>query len=254
MAGPPELLNFVNKFLNLLNCGQNARLTVEIQGGKATVNLQLDLEPLLPNAEAQQHGRPRQHAGPSRLRRQAARAQAREQAAAEAASYAEVAARVTISSTSPVATAAAAVSKEAVAEEAVAEEATKDTNENAKMHSSTEQVKGAEESDVSERFNDIIKNRDETIEELKEKVANLTRDNLELKERVMVTQMFYDGFRDEMRNKFGYDSGEDAEEHWQELLKKDQLEQEQYSCDKCDFATKTEAGLKIHGTKKHRGK
>ena len=56
---------------------------------------------------------------------------------AEAASYAEVAARVTISSTSPVATAAAAVSKEAVAEEAVAEEATNDTNENAKMHSST---------------------------------------------------------------------------------------------------------------------
>ena len=66
--------------------------------------------------------------------------------------------------------------------------------------------------------------------------------------------MFYDGFRDEMREKFGYDSDEDAEEHWQELLRKEKLAQEKYSCDKCDFATKTEAGLKIHGTKKHGGK
>ena len=131
MAGPPELLNFVNKFLNLLNCGKSARLTVESQNGKATVNLQLDLEPCPPHAEATQQGRPRRHAGPSRLRRHAARAQARELAAAEAASHAEVAARVTISSTSTKATAAEAVAEEAVVEEANA----KMRKQNNKTHS-----------------------------------------------------------------------------------------------------------------------
>ena len=89
---------------------------------------------------------------------------------------------------------------------------------------------------------------------MKEKVVNLTKENVELNERILVTQMFYDGFRDEMRNKFGYDSDEDAEEHYQELLKKDQLEKENNSWDKCVFASKTEAGLKIHSTKKHGGK
>ena len=139
MAGPPELLNFVNKFLNLLNCGQSACLTVESQGGNATVNLQLNLEPCPPHVESQLEGRHRRHAGPSRLRRHAARAQAREQAAAEAATYAEAAARATIVSTSTTATAAKAVS-----DVAVAEEATKDTNENAKINPSTEEVSVAE--------------------------------------------------------------------------------------------------------------
>ena len=111
MAGPPELFNFVNKFLNLLNCGQSARLTVESQGGKATVNLQLDLGPCLPpsHAEAQQ-GRPQRRAGPARLRRRAAHAQAREQAAAEAAP-ADVAVQAAISSPSIADTAVQAVVK-----------------------------------------------------------------------------------------------------------------------------------------------
>ena len=217
MAGPPELLNFINKFLNLLKCGQSARLTVESQDGKATVNLQLDLAPCPPHHQ----GRPQRHAGPSRLRRHAARAQARQQAAAEAATYAEAAARATISSTSTtIATAA-----KAGADPTVAEEATKDTNENAKINPSTEEVSVAEKYATTEeaaakktigiserRFKDDIKKRDDTIEELKEKVSNLYKENLELKEKNMVTQMFYDGFRDEMREKFGYDSDEDAEE------------------------------------------
>ena len=37
----------------------------------------------------------------------------------------------------------------------------------------------------------------------------------------MVKTMFYDTFRDEMKDKFGYDSDEEAEKHWQEQLKKD---------------------------------
>ena len=69
--------------------------------------------------------------------------------------------------------------------------------------------------------------------------------------KIMVTQMFYDGFWDDMRDKFGYDYDEDAENHYQELLKKDQMEKENFSFDKCVFSSKSEAGLKIHGTKKH---
>ena len=55
----------------------------------------------------------------------------------------------------------------------------------------------------------------------------------------MVTQMFYNGFRDEMRERFGYDSDEDAEQHYQELLKKDQMEKAKFSCDKCGFTSKS---------------
>ena len=59
----------------------------------------------------------------------------------------------------------------------------------------------------------------------------------------MVKTMFYDTFRDEMKEKFGYDSDEEAEKNWQEILEKDL----------CVFVSKSEAGLKIHNTKKHKG-
>jgi hypothetical protein len=52
-----------------------------------------------------------------------------------------------------------------------------------------------------------------------------------------------------MREKFGYASDEEAEE----MLKKDELEKFKFICDKCDFASKSEAGLKVHESKKHRG-
>ena len=50
--------------------------------------------------------------------------------------------------------------------------------------------------------------------------------------------MFYKGFRDEMRDRFGYDSDEDAERNWQEILKKDQQEKGQFKYDKYDFTSK----------------
>ena len=219
------------------------------------MNLQQDLKPCPPHVEAQQ-GRQQQHAGPSQLRRHAARAQARDQAAAEAASSAYVAAQA---AKPPHATADTAA-------KVVAEEATsKDTNENDEINSATEQVTIAEEHATIEevaaintigesgRLNEDLKIHDVTIEELNEKVRNLTKENIELNDRNMVTQMFYDGFRDEMRDRFGYDSDEDAEEHYQELLKKDLLEKLKYSCDKCVFASESKVGLKVHGTKKHRG-
>ena len=32
--------------------------------------------------------------------------------------------------------------------------------------------------------------------------------------------MFYDGFRDELKKRFGYESDEEAKKNWQEILKK----------------------------------
>ena len=69
----------------------------------------------------------------------------------------------------------------------------------------------------------------------------------------MVKTMFYDTFRDEMKDKFGYDSDEEAEKNWQEILAKEQREKEEFSCDKCVFVSKSEAGVKIHESKKHKG-
>jgi predicted RNase H-like nuclease (RuvC/YqgF family) len=120
-------------------------------------------------------------------------------------------------------------------------------------HSTTEELAASSSIGVTERFIEDIKIRDDTIEELNEKVRNLAKENTELNDRIMVTQMFYDGFRDEMRDRFGYDSDEDAKEHYQELLKKDLLEKLKYSCDKCVFASESKVELKVHGTKKHRG-
>ena len=73
MAGHLELYSFVGKFWNLWRTGQNARMSVECQAGKATVNLQLDLG--LPHYHhPQEHHEKR--VGPSRIRRCAQRAQA----------------------------------------------------------------------------------------------------------------------------------------------------------------------------------
>ena len=72
--------------------------------------------------------------------------------------------------------------------------------------------------------NEDIRIQNDTIEKLKDEIRNLAKENLELKDRIMVTTMFYDTFRDEMKDKFGYDSDEEAEKNWQEILKKDQTE------------------------------
>ena len=78
MAGHNEVLNFVNKFVNLWKTGFEAKLHVEAQAGQAWVRLHVGLGHYQP-----QHGR---KPGPSQLRRRARRAEARaSQAAAQAA-------------------------------------------------------------------------------------------------------------------------------------------------------------------------
>ena len=82
MANLHELLNFVTKFYNLWCSGNDARMELKCEDGKASVNLHLSL-PNLPTVPVQDRSHDPQHrqAGPSRLRRRARRAQARARAA-----------------------------------------------------------------------------------------------------------------------------------------------------------------------------
>ena len=83
MAGPQEMYSFVTKFLNLWQAGKQARLNLECEAGKVSVNLRLHLghqhPPLPPDP------RPPRRPGPSRLRHHARCAKAREASAAQAA-------------------------------------------------------------------------------------------------------------------------------------------------------------------------
>ena len=54
--------------------------------------------------------------------------------------------------------------------------------------------------ETNEKLNENIKFCDETLEELNDKLRNLAKEDLELEDKVMVTTMFYDTFRDEMKD------------------------------------------------------
>ena len=87
---------------------------------------------------------------------------------------------------------------------------------------------------------------DEKIEALEEKIKSIEKENIVLQERIVVKTMFYDTFKDEMREKFGYDSDEEAERNWREVLEREN------SCDQCTFVGKSDVGLKTHKRKKHK--
>jgi hypothetical protein len=236
MAGLSDLNSFVGKFLNLWQSGRDASLNLTTCDGRATINLQLGLGQAPPPPSSQPP--PRHVPGPSRQRRTQRRALARQQAEQ----------------------AQAKTDKEEAAENAN-EKVENDESESGEIatdvvehiNNATDEVTVVDEamSEQAAAAGDIII-RDKTIEELNEKLRNLSSENLELKNSIMVTQMFYDGFRDERREKFGYDSDEEAEKNWQEVLKRDELEKSKFTCDKCEFGSKSEAGLNIHKSKKHR--
>jgi hypothetical protein len=80
MAGPPELFNFVTKFVSLWHLGRDAQLFASTCDGQATVKLHLHLGHCPP---APQHQQPApRRSGPSRVRRRARRAAAAVKAAA----------------------------------------------------------------------------------------------------------------------------------------------------------------------------
>ena len=88
MSSYQELHSFLSKFLNLLHCGQSAKLVLECHQGQAYVNLHhaLHLLPQEPRRYPQQHGPTVRRQGPSRQRRRVRRALARANAEAAKAS------------------------------------------------------------------------------------------------------------------------------------------------------------------------
>ena len=76
-----EVYNFVNKFLNLRNNGENATLTLQCyDGGRVAITMQLHLPSSPPTGYQSQHPPrpfPRSRPNPSRLRRSARRAKDR---------------------------------------------------------------------------------------------------------------------------------------------------------------------------------
>ena len=91
MSTYQELHSFLSKFLNLLHCGQSAKLVLECHQGQAYVNLHHALHLLQPepHSHPQQHGPTVRRQGPSRQRRRVRRAQARANAEAAKASARE---------------------------------------------------------------------------------------------------------------------------------------------------------------------
>ena len=88
MSSYQELNSFLSKFLNLLHCGQSAKLVLECHQGQAYVNLNhaLHLLPQAPRSHPQQDGPTVRRQSPSRQRRRARRALARANAEAAKAS------------------------------------------------------------------------------------------------------------------------------------------------------------------------
>ena len=85
--------------------------------------------------------------------------------------------------------------------------------------------------------------------DIKAKLKLIEEENEDLKQTIVVKNMIHDGLRDKMKDRFGYDSDEEAEEYYQEQLRKDQL-----TCEMCDFFGRTEAGLRQLVTMKHKTK
>ena len=243
-----ETTSLISKFKSLWLAGVEANLVFETRAGQAwgTLHVNLGEHPGQAQPPLYHQERPHQkHDSPAKQRRRERRKAARSETAIETVDM-------------------------------VAEEATnsidEETNENSNINSATEEVQDSSDKVVTEEeatsgkvsesveklkernddLNKDIKICDDSIEQLKEKVKNLEEENLELKNKIMVTTMFYDMFKDEMKDRFGYDSDEEAEQNWQEILKKEQLEKDKLSCDKCVFVSKSEAGLKIHEGKKHK--
>ena len=113
------------------------------------------------------------------------------------------------------------------------------------------------------RMKEKIREKDEEIE-LKEieiesmkvnfakEMKNKDREALEefeiQRNELHVTQMLFDGFKEDMTNKYGYDSSAETSED--EIVD----ETEKNDCDLCNFKGKTEGGLKTHVRRKHKEK
>ena len=198
------------------------------------------------------HSQPsRQHRGPSYYRRQERRQEARHQAEMHAAD------QVSQANTAEKAAEGSEVREDFIekvqtaAEEVAVED---DLNSGAEIESARIKISSliAQLNEADQKFNEKVRVSNITIEELNDKIKKASKENQELQNSISAKTTFHELFRDEMKDKFGYDSDEEAERNWQEHLERDKLDKNELSCGQCVFNSKTEAGLKIHESKKHR--
>ena len=126
-----------------------------------------------------------------------------------------------------------------------------------------------------------IKRKDDeikAIEVLQDRVKNIDKENLELKDKVRelqehlenarhslaVNDMLQMDFKERVQEKYGYDSNDSESDYESDeekrinnrikfRMKKVEELRKMVKCDICDYTTKSEVGLKSHKTKKHKG-
>ena len=234
-----EVDSFLTKFKQLWHAGIKATLIVKSTEVGATVELTAGLGAVpRPHHVPGYHSQPsRQHRGASYYRRQERRQEARHQAEMHAADQ--------VSQTN-IAEKAAEGSEDVAFED--------DLNSGAEIESARIKISSliAQLNEADQKSNEKVRLCNITIEELNDKIKEASKENQELRNSISAKTTFHELFRDEMKDKFGYDSDEEAERNWQEHLEREKLDQNKFSCGQCVFNSKTEAGLKIHENKKHR--
>ena len=100
---------------------------------------------------------------------------------------------------------------------------------------------------------------------LKQKVKELVEELENMYHVKAVDNMMHESFKERMKDKYEYSSNDsesdyESDEELRELNRERFREMKRFKkgvknkCDQCDFAGKTEAGLKGHKTKKHKEK
>jgi len=226
-----ELDSFLTKFKSLSAFGHKAKLTINSRNGNVWVNLQVGLRCPQPEqghagaaAAADGHGKSN-----ARQRRKDRRSAAQS---------------ATASSTEGVDLAEGAVETTAKADASVNEAATE------KSLANIEKEK---------------KDLEEEIIALKQKMKEVEEECETVYTAKAVDNMLWESFKERMIDKYGYSSNDtesdyEPDEEIRERIREKQREKKRlkravkYKCEQCDFSGKTEAGLKVHTTKKHQQK
>ena len=106
------------------------------------------------------------------------------------------------------------------------------SSENENQHVA-ENASTTKDTEIVDLENEIAKLK--TINaKFEEKLESTEKEKEDLKQDLVVRVMLHDGLKHDMKERFAYDSEEEAEEYYQKLLKEDELK-----CEKCKFVVET---------------
>ena len=92
-------------------------------------------------------------------------------------------------------------------------------------------------------------------EKVEQRVKELEKEAEEYRNRIAVTEMFYDCFKERMARKYSYDYNSDTSMSESDTEEGNKIldNETESNHDMCNFVGKTEGGLKSHKTKNHKG-